>query len=146
MKISKAKYDALKSRGRKAARATGRGVKANGIQVVAGAATALVSGALVKAAPQLMSFAWWAEPVVLGVAGVLAKRSKRLTAMGDAVLGAAGYAGVVAYRTRGPGAEAGRVIGRAFRPALVPAPAVAALPSVSVPAAVPSGVSGVRAL
>jgi hypothetical protein len=146
MKISKAKYEALKRGTRRTVKGAGKGMKANGVQVLAGAITAMASGALVKAAPQMMSFAWWAEPAALVIAGILARRSKRLTAMGDAVLGAAGYAGVISYRTRGPGApaEAGRLVGVPFRPRLVSAGYPQALPMAD--AEVPVETRGVRSL
>lgn len=129
MKISKKRFEAMKRAKRGAKRAAG-GLKANGLQVLAGAAVQFLEQKLVENFPTIASQGWWAPPVAMGAVALLAKRSARFRPMGDGLLGAAGYSFGLRYRSMTASAEAGRVIGLPFRPRVVPAqlPADASVP------------------
>jgi hypothetical protein len=93
----------------RAGRAVGRGTRGAALQVIAG----LVAGVGHSAAASRVDFVqknWWSGPVILGVVGLLARKSRRLSGAGDALLGAAGYAGYMAYtvaHANAPAASAG---------------------------------------
>jgi hypothetical protein len=113
-RISAKRLAAYKRRGRKVGRAVGRGVKASALQVATGAVAQLGSVALAGRVGFIQGN-WWAAPAMLALAGVLAKRRQRLGGLGDALLGAAGYAGAQQYQLgaamRAQGAETGALYG-----------------------------------
>lgn len=120
--ISKKKLAVLKNRGRSVGRRVGGGLKNNAIQVLAGAAAQLIEGQVIRNFPAVANQGWWAPAVAMGLIGVLAKRSKRFSSAGDAMLGAAGYSAAIRYQGMKAGAsggEAGRIVGQVFRPRLV---------------------------
>lgn len=95
MKIAKNKYAALKAAakrgGKVASAAGGAGVKAGAIQILSGAVTAYGNQKLSEASPFYRS-QWWIGPAAIGVLGFLLKRKAKFAPVGNAMLGASGFA------------------------------------------------------
>ena len=88
-------------RARRYARAAGRaamgGIKGAALQAATGAVANLGHTALSTRVP-FVAANWWAGPAGMAVLGILMKRRPRLRGLGDAMLGAAGYAGAMGYQ------------------------------------------------
>jgi hypothetical protein len=82
------------------------GIKGAALQAATGAVANLGHTALATRVP-FVAQNWWSGPAGLAVLGVLMKRRPRLRGLGDAMLGAAGYAGAMGYTASRMGAEAG---------------------------------------
>lgn len=82
---------AAKRGGRGVAVAGGAGVKAGALQVISGAVTAYGNQKLAEASPFYRS-QWWIGPTVIGVMGFLLKRKAKFAPVGNAMLGASGFA------------------------------------------------------
>jgi len=114
-------------RARRYARTAGRyamaGVKGAALQAATGAVAQLGHNALAQRVP-FVAQNWWTGPAAMAVLGLLMKRRQRLRGLGDAMLGAAGYAGAFGYTaSRIPqtgdlytASETGMLVGGEFPP------------------------------
>lgn len=87
-------------RGRRVARRVGRaamtGIRGAALQAATGAVGQLGISAL-AARVGFIGQTWWAPAATMALLGVVMKRRTRLRGLGDAMLGAAGYAGAEGY-------------------------------------------------
>lgn len=97
-------------RARRAVRTAGRyamsGIRGAALQAATGAVAQLGSAAI-AARVDFVGRTWWAPAAGMAVLGVLMKRRPRLRGLGDAMLGAAGYAGAQGYQLSRSVAAAG---------------------------------------
>ena len=115
---------------RKYARTAGRyamaGVKGAALQAATGAVAQLGHTAVATRVP-FVAQNWWSGPAALALLGLLMKRRQRLRGLGDAMLGAAGYAGAQGYTASRMGAgieaqglydpaDAGMLVGGGYAP------------------------------
>jgi hypothetical protein len=83
------------------------GIKGAALQAATGAVAELGAAAIAARVP-FVAQNWWATPAGLALLGILMKRRQRLRGLGDAMLGAAGYAGAQNYQlARAIGVTAG---------------------------------------
>lgn len=95
-KISSKKLARLRSAAGRKLGPRAAGQRGAALQVVAGAVAGIAHSAATSRV-QLIGKNWWSGPVLLAVAGIAANRSARLRGVGNALLGAAGYSGYMAY-------------------------------------------------
>jgi len=100
-----------RSRARRAVRYAGKaamgGIRGAALQAATGAVANLGASA-VASRVGFVGSTWWAPPLGMAVLGVLMKKRPRLRGLGDAMLGAAGYAGAQNFQlSRSVAASAG---------------------------------------
>lgn len=96
MKISQKKLDSLKARARGAGRRFASGAKGSAMDAGVGA-VAYYAHKFASSKSKTVQEKWYVGPAVLAVAGHMAKKKQRTAAYGSSLLGAAGYAGAMAY-------------------------------------------------
>lgn len=72
------------------------GIKGSAIQIATGAVAEL-GNAAIAGKVGFIGQNWWAGPGGMALLGILMKKRRRLAGLGDAMLGAAGYAGAMNY-------------------------------------------------
>ncbi len=111
-RISQKKMEAMKRRARSAGRRVVGGVRGSALQAAAGA-VAYLGHYAVNSRVAVLQANWWATPAIMGVAGHVLKKRRKLSSIGDAMLGAAGYAMALGYsasRSAAAAAETGALV------------------------------------
>lgn len=95
-------------RGRRRSRLT-TGLRGSALQFATGVVTSLGHQVLAERV-QAVRDNWWAGGVVLGGVGFLLKRRRKVAALGDAMIGAGGYALGLSYQMQRASANTGALL------------------------------------